>query len=315
MSSLDTAIKLLITNKRVFFKAVFDKLNYLGLLHWVGDASFIKMAYWLKFSEKLDLNNPKTFNAKLQWLKLYDHRSEYITMVDKIAVKDYVAERVGSDYIIPNLGVWGKPEDIDWDSLPNQFVIKWNHDSGSIVICKDKNNFDKDGAIKRLSRGEKVNGFWYGREWPYKNVKPLLLAEPYLEDGKTSELRDYKVFCFDGKAKLLLVASERQKKGESVKFDFFDVNGKHLDIVNDHPQASTPPDLPSTFKTMLLLAEKISTGYPHLRVDFYEVDGKVYIGELTLYHGSGLMLFEPKIWQKKMGEWIVLPNINKDEKK
>ena len=184
-------------------------------------------------------------------------------------------------------------------------------DSGSIVICKDKEKFNSEAAIDKLRRGARVNGFWYGREWPYKGVTPLLLAEPYLEDTSTAELRDYKVFCFNGIAKLMLVASDRQKKGESVKFDYFDMNGNHLDIVNNHPQASTPPELPQSFKIMIELAEKISMGYPHLRVDFYEVDGKVYFGELTLYHGSGLMSFTPDIWNYRMGEWIDINSIKR----
>lgn len=303
-----TGLRLIKSNRRVFLYVVFDKMNKHGMLHWLNDSTFLKIYYWLTFGKKLRLKDPIFFNEKLQWLKLYDHRLEYVSMVDKIAVKDYIAKRIGAEYIIPTLGVWDRPEDIDWDILPNQFVLKWNHDSGSIVICKDKNKFDREAAIKKLSYGAKVNGFWYGREWPYKGVSPKLLAEKYMEDSKTSELRDYKVFCFDGVVKIVLIASDRQKKGEEVKFDFFDVEGNHLNIVNNHPQASVIPELPVTFNKMVALAEKLSQGFPHLRVDFYEVNGDVYFGEITLYHGSGFMNWKPDEWNEIMGNWLHLPN-------
>lgn len=307
MSKIHTIGRLLANDRRGFLYIIFDKLNKKGLLHWLSDADFLRMDYRLKFGEKLNLSNPQTFNEKLQWLKLHDHRPEYVTMVDKIAVKDYVAERIGSEYIIPTLGVWDKPEDIDWESLPNQFVLKWNHDSGSIVICRDKITFDREAAIKKLSYGAKVNGFWYGREWPYKGVNPQLLAEKYMEDNATCELRDYKVFAFGGEARFVLVASDRQKKNGEVKFDYFDINKGHLNIVNEHPNSSELPHLPASFDKMIVLAEEISKGYPHMRVDFYEVNGMVYFGEITLYHGSGLMSWKPDEWNYTMGSWITLP--------
>ncbi len=307
MSKVKTALRIAVTSPREFFKVVFDVLNERGLLHWMSDSSFAHISYWLRFGKKLNLKNPILFNEKIQWLKLNDRRQEYIKMVDKIAMKELVSEYVGSQYTIPTLGVWNSVDDINWDILPKQFVIKWNHDSGSIVICRDKDSFDRESAIKKLRYGEKNNGYWYGREWPYKGVQPKLLAEPYLEDGTTKDLRDYKVFAFNGEVKLFLVASDRQKKGESVKFDYFDTDGNHLDIINDHPQAQIPPALPSSFRQMIKMSEKISEGYPHLRVDFYEVDGNVYIGEFTLYHGSGLMSFKPDEWNAVMGDWITLP--------
>lgn len=307
MINIKTAARLLKTNRRFFLKAGFDYLNQWGLLHWVSDSSFLKMAYWLQFGEKLNLENPQTFNEKLQWLKINDHRPEYVKLVDKVAVKEYVSERIGQEYVIPTLGVWKRPDEIEWDNLPNQFVLKWNHDSGSIVICKDKSVFDKKSAIKKLRYGEKVNGFWYGREWPYKKVKPLLLAEKYMEDTKTHELRDYKVFTFDGKAYMLLIASGRQKKDGEVKFDYFDIHKGHLNIKNEHPNSAILPELPVSFDKMILLAEDVSKGYPHMRVDFYEVNGRVYFGEITLYHGSGLMNWKPDEWNYTMGSWITLP--------
>ena len=231
----------------------------------------------------------------------------YSTIVDKIKMKGWLEDKIGSGYTVPTLGVWDKPEDVDFDILPNKFVLKWNHDSGSIVICKEKKTFNIEKALQKLKYGYKVNGFWYGREWPYLNVAPKLLAEPYLEDSKTHELRDYKVFTFNGEVKLLLIASERQKLGVDTKFDFYDMNLQHINMRNQHENAEVPPDPPRSFPIMKELAEKISQGFVHLRVDFYEVDGKVYIGELTLFHGSGLMTFSPDKWYKILGDWIKLP--------
>lgn len=270
------------------------------------DKLYIQLLYFKHFRRFVNFENPQTFNEKLQWLKLYDRNPLYSTIVDKLKMKDWLEEKIGPGFTVPTLGVWDKPGDIDFNTLPNQFVLKWNHDSGSIVICKDKKIFNIKEAMHKLEYGYKVNGFWYGREWPYLNVPPKLLAEPYLKDSETGELRDYKVFAFNGKVKLLLIASERQKPGVDTKFDFYDMDLKHIDMRNQHENASVPPVPPNNFKLMKELAEKISKGFAHLRVDFYEVNGKVYIGELTLCHGSGLMTFTPEKWYKIMGDWIDL---------
>lgn len=305
MSSFKTAIRLLVTNQRGLLETVFTKLNKRGLLRWLGDTLFLRVNYYLIFGKKLNLNNPKTFSEKLQWLKLYDRKPEYIMMVDKIAVKDFISEQIGTEYVIPTLGVWEKPEDVEWDSLPNQFVIKWNHDSGSIVVCKDKTKFDRNAAIKKLHYGERTNGYWYGREWPYKGVKPMLFAEQYMED-ETGELRDYKFFCFKGKVKALFIAADRMKT-ETTRFDFFDENYCHLPFTNGHPNAVVPPSKPVCFEQMKGLAEKLSKNIPQVRVDFYEIRGKVYFGEFTLFHWSGLMPFEPEEWDYTFGDWIEIP--------
>ena len=270
------------------------------------DRMYLQLMYYKHFHKFANLKNPRGYNEKIQWMKLHDRNPLYTKIVDKLAMKEYIAETVGADYAVPTLGVWDNPEDIDFSSLPNQFVLKWNHDSGSIVICKDKSNFNPEKAIQKLSYGSKVNGYWYGREWPYKNVPPKLIAEPYLEDKKTGELRDYKFFGFDGDVKMFLIASERQNPNEDTKFDFYDMNCNHIVMVNQHPNAKVAPEPPANFALMKELSEKLSKGFAHLRVDFYEVDGVVYIGELTLFHGSGLMTFEPKDWYNKMGDWIDL---------
>lgn len=256
---------------------------------------------------RLNLQNPQTFSEKLQWLKLYDRRPEYTTMVDKYAVKKYVSDKIGEQYIIPTLGVWESFDEIDFSKLPNQFVLKCTHDSGGLVICKNKNTFDIQDAKAKIEKSLKNNYYYSSREWPYKKVKPRIIAEEYMEDTQTSELRDYKFFCFNGKVKMLFIASDRQSKNEETKFDFFDIDFKHIDVRNGHPNASVPPEKPSQFELMKTLAEKLSVDIPQVRVDFYEVDGRVYFGEITFFHWGGFVPFEPSKWDKTFGDWIELP--------
>ncbi|MBE6712970.1 MAG: glycosyl transferase [Ruminococcaceae bacterium] len=266
------------------------------------------MKFRVIMGKSLHLKNPVTFNEKLQWLKLYDRKPIYTTMVDKYEAKKFVSEKIGEEYIIPTLGVWNSFDEIDFDSLPEQFVLKCTHDSGGLVIVKDKAKMDRAAAKEKIESCLKKNFYYSGREWPYKNVKPRILAEAYMEDEKTAELRDYKFFCFDGKAKALFVASERQKEGEETKFDFFDMDYNHIPVTNGHPNAETPPEKPKTFEQMRALAEQLSAGIPHLRVDFYEVNGKIYFGELTFAHWSGMVPFNPEEWDTTFGSWITLPS-------
>ena len=310
MSKINTIKKLLIYDRRGFFNAFFDKLNKLGLLRWLNDETFLRLDYRLKLGRKLNLQNPQTFNEKLQWLKLYDRRPEYVTMVDKIAVKDYVASRIGYEYIIPTLGVWNRPEDVDWDSLPNQFVLKWNHDSGSIVICKDKNTFDRDAAMEKLSYGAKVNGFWFGREWPYKGVKPVLLAEKYMEDESSSVLVDYKFMCFNGQSRCCFTCTNRFSE-EGLKVTFYDNDWNIMPFERSHPRETTPLPKPYSYEKMKAAAEKLSEGLPFARIDFYEINKQPYFGEITLYPGSGYEAFQPEEWDYKLGSWITLPDLKK----
>ena len=227
--------------------------------------------------KKLNLKNPKTYNEKLQWMKLYDRNPLYTRLVDKYEVKPYVAERIGQEYIIPTLGVWDRVEDIDFDALPDQFVLKCTHDSGGLVICRDKSKLNIEEAKRKLNKSLKNNFFYVGREWPYKNVKPRILAEAYMEDTATAELRDYKFFCFDGVVKAMFVATDRQKEGEEVKFDFYDADYNHLPFRQGHPNANRPTEKPATFEQMRQLAEKLSRGLPQVRVDLYEVNGKIIL--------------------------------------
>jgi hypothetical protein len=283
--------------------------SHFNMYRDMPDDEFLKRMFRYKMGYDLNLENPRTFNEKLQWLKLYDRNPLYTTMVDKYEAKKYVADIIGKEYIIPALGVWNGFDEIDFDILPNQFVLKCTHDSGGLVICRDKKMLDFEKAKTKIEKSLKRNYYYYGREWPYKNVKPRIIAEQYLEDDMTNELRDYKFFAFDGVAKALFIATDRQNPGEDTKFDFFDMDFRHLPVTNGHPNAVVPPAKPKTFEKMKTLAEKLSKGIPHVRVDFYEVNGKTYFGELTFSHWGGFMPFEPDEWDKTFGDWIKLPKI------
>lgn len=272
------------------------------------DTLYLKLAYRYNFGRKLDLKNPKTYNEKIQWLKLYDRKPEYIPMVDKYEAKKIIAKIVGDEYIIPTLGVWNSWDEIDFSKLPNQFVLKTTHDSGGVVIVPDKSKLDFAAARDKIEKSLHHNFYLSGREWPYKGVKPRILAEEYLEDEKTKELRDYKFFVFNGKARIMFVATDRQKVGEDTKFDFFDMDYNWLPIINGHPNAATHPEKPVGFELMKSLSEKLGAGFFHIRIDFYEVNGRVYVGELTFYHWSGLVPFQPEEWDYKLGEWMDLNN-------
>ena len=285
----------------------FNILDKLGFYRSWSDEKYLKKCYKLRLGRPLDLSNPKTFNEKLQWLKLYDRRSVYTNMVDKYEVKRIVADRIGEEYIIPTLGVWNSFDEIDFDTLPEQFVLKCTHDSGGLAICRDKSKFDVDSAKQKIEKSLNRNYYYYGREWPYKDVKPRIIAEQYMEDTETAELRDYKFFCFDGEVKALFIASDRYKEGEETKFDFFDADFNHLPFCQGHPNADVPPKKPVCYDEMIMLAKKLSQGVPQVRIDFYEVDGRVYFGEFTLFHYSGTVPFVPEIWDQAFGEWITLP--------
>ena len=276
-----------------------------ALLRMCSDKAFIRLKWaGRRMPYKLNLKNPRTFNEKLQWIKLYDHNPLYTTLVDKYRVKQYVTERVGAEHAIPLLGAWDRVEDIEWEKLPNQFVIKCSHDCGGMVICKDKSQLDIPAASAMLKKRFDYNYYYEGREWPYKNVQPKVFAEAYKED-EFGELRDYKFFCFDGEVKALFIASDRQNKNEEVKFDFFDADFNHLPFTQGHPNAKSSK--PRGFEKMKQLAAKLSKGLPEVRVDFYDVNGHVYFGEFTLFHFGGMVPFNPTEWDYKFGEWIKLP--------
>ena len=287
-------------------------LSNLGLTAHVPGEKFLKRRYRLEMGRELDLQMPRTYTEKLQWLKLYDHRPEYTTMVDKYAVKQYVAEKIGPEYVVPLLGVWDRAEDVDFDALPQQFVLKTTHDSGSYIVCTDKSKLDIPAARKKLAKFLKRKYYACNREWPYKNVRPRIIAEQYMVDSRCGELRDYKFFTFGGVPKILYIAQGRGK-GEPTVADFFDMDFGHLDFTIDHDMAPVPPEKPLCFEEMKRLAAVLSEGTPQLRVDFYEVDGKVYFGEMTFFHCSGMAAFHPEQWDRTFGDWVRLPEKNGED--
>lgn len=281
------------------------------LLKLLPDYIFLQIKYRYKFNKKLDLKKPQTFNEKLQWLKLYDRNPEYIKMVDKYEAKKYVANIIGEEYIIPTLGVYDKFEDINFATLPNQFVIKCTHDSGGLIICKDKTKLNIKEARKKINKSLKRNYFYTGREWPYKNVKPRIIAEQYMVDESGTELKDYKFFCFNGEPKLLFVAKDRPY---ATKFNYYDMDFKKLPFKQHYKNFNDYIEKPKGFEKMIELSRKLSKDIPHVRVDFYDINGKVYFGELTFYHFSGFEKFEPEEWDRILGDMLKLPKEKKIEK-
>ena len=293
-------------------RKILIRLGRGNILRLLTDEQYIRLMWKANMDYPLNLKNPRTYNEKLQWIKIYDHNPLYTTIVDKSKVKKYVSDIIGSEYVIPTLGVWDRFEDIDFSALPSQFVLKCTHDSGGIVICKDKSSFNLATAKKKLDYSMRRKYYWLNREWPYKNVKPRIIAEEYMEDKTTKELRDYKFFSFNGEVKALFIASDRQTEGVETKFDFFDMDYNHLDIINGHPNSTIYPQKPLCFEEMKELARKLSKGFPEIRVDFYEVNGKVFFGELTLFHWSGLVPFQPHKWDEVFGEWVQIPKVKND---
>ncbi len=289
-------------------KSLFTVLGSHQFLNWMSDKTYLKIQYRLAMGKPLDLKNPKTFNEKLQWLKLYYRKREFTQMVDKYEVRKYIGEQLGKEYLIPLVGgPWNSVDEIDFDKLPDQFVLKWTHDSGSLVICRDKKSLNREDAKKKLKKRMNVNYFWLHREWPYKNVKPQIIAEKYMEDESGDGLKDYKFFAFNGVVKAVLIATDRHAQTETC-FDFFDEDFNHLPFTNGHPNAAVCPTKPDGFEKMLAVAEKLAKGFPHLRIDLYSVNGKIYFGEITFFHWSGLVSFQPEEWDYKLGEWLELPS-------
>ena len=268
----------------------------------------LKKMFKERMGYSLDLENPKTFNEKLQWLKLHDHNPLYTIMVDKYAVKKYVAEKIGEQYIIPTLGVWEHFDDIDFDKLPSQFVLKCTHDSGSIVVVPDKSKMDKVAAKKKLENGLRYNYYYWGYEWPYKDVPPRIIAEKFMVDESGVELKDYKVFNFDGIPKAIQVDYDRFTDH---KRNIYDAEWKYIDMSIEYPtDANHQIAKPKNLEKMLELAGKLSEGIPHARTDFYVINDEIYFGEITFYHGAGLEHFVPEKYDGVFGEWIKLPNIH-----
>lgn len=283
----------------------------IGLLGHFGqvlsDRQYLKCQYRLQMGKRLDLNNPELYTEKLQWLKLFDRRPEYTIMVDKYAVKDYVKSLIGEDYIIPTIGVWDNFEDIELDLLPNQFVLKTTHGGGNtgVVVCKDKQYFDVHYAKEKLNKSLHANLYDTQREWPYKNVKKRILAEQYMVDESGYELKDYKVFCFNGEPKMIDVDYNRSTKHQR---NLYTPQWERINATLGYPsEESREIEKPTVLNKLLDLAKLLSHGIPHVRVDFYIINNKIYFGELTFFHGSGFEKSYPDSFDKQMGDWLTLP--------
>jgi hypothetical protein len=261
------------------------------------------MVFRIKTGKKLNLENPVTFCDKLNWLKLNDIHWEYTDLVDKIRAREYVYHILGEDMCIPILGVWNHYDEIDFNSLPEQFVLKCNHDSGGVKIIKDKTHMNHNELCKFFEGRLKINSYNIGREYPYKKVKPQLFAEKYMVDASHDDLPDYKFFCFNGVPHLLYVATNRNT---DCRFDFFDMDFNHLDIINAHPQSTSEISKPEHFEEMKDIALKLSKGMKFVRIDLYEINGRVYFGEFTFFHNGGFWPMKPEKWEYDLGQLIEL---------
>ena len=300
MNKLKKAFYLFFKSPLKFIEACMRHMPWL-----VSDKCYVMLQYKVALGYFPDLENPKTFTEKLQWLKLYDHNPLYTRIVDKVTAKEYIKEILGEEYIIPTLHVWDNADDIDIDQLPDRFVLKCNHTGGgSVFICHDKSKFDFETAKKKIKKQLKKNTFLSTREWPYKNVKRKVFCEQYMED-ESGELRDYKFYCFNGKPEIMLIASNRFT---SHNFDYFDMDFKPLGVDSvTGGRAGTSFERPEAYDEMIAIASKLSQGFPHVRVDLYYTNHHIYFGELTFYDSSGFDDMNSEEWNNKLGDLIKLP--------
>ena len=289
MSKIRTLSKILKNDPKKIIKILGGK----GFFNWMPDKLYLKIVYWGETGKKLNLEDPKTYNEKLQWIKLYDRKQEYSTYVDKYEVRKYIAKTIGEEYLIPIIGVY---------ELPNQFVLKCTHGSGSNIICHDKNKLDINNAKKKLNKWMKKNWYWFGREWPYKNVKPRIICEKYISEG-TEIPDDYKIMCFNGEPKCIQLHKGRFTNHLQ---DFYTTDWKLMKLNQGLPSTNGLQERPSKLDEMLDLSRTLSKGFKHIRVDFYYVNKKLYFGELTFFDGSGFYPFEPEEYDYLLGGWINL---------
>ena len=277
-------------------------------LRFLPDKAYISLFYRVSTGRRLNLKKPRLFGEKQQWLKLYDIHPEYKKLADKLEVREHVEEILGEGHCFPLLGKWKRFEDIDFKQLPDEFVLKCNHDSGSTKVIRDKTKLTEEAFNNlkvhfngRLSR----NFFLAGREYPYKGIEPYIIAEQLMRDKNNpdTDIEDYKFFCFDGEPKVMFVATDRST---DCRFDFFDMEFNHLDIENLHPHADKPITKPKHFEELKEAAAKLSKGMKFVRIDLYEINDQIYFGEYTFFHGGGFCLFYPLEWEKKLGDWIHL---------
>lgn len=298
-----------LTSKDAVYWFLYYIVNTSFLKRRISDKAYLSLQYRCIIGKSINWDNPTSFTEKLQWLKLYNRRPEHRTMVDKYEVKEYVAQTIGYEHIIPTYGVWDRFEDIDFDSLPNQFVLKCTHDSGGLVICKDKQKLDKKAARRKIEKSLHRDYYLAGREWPYKNVPKRIIAEKFITPSQktlTADLPDYKFFCFNGKVKFFKVDFGRFVEHHA---NYYSPEGKLLNFGEKgfDPDPNYPIELPINLGEMISLAEKLSENEPFLRVDFYNVNGKIFFGELTFYPASGMGQFNPTEYDDWIGNLLSLP--------
>lgn len=275
----------------------------MNTLKWIPDEPYLQLVYFIKKREFINLKDPKSFNEKLHWLKLNDRKDYYTKLVDKYEVRNYIEEKIGKEYLIPLIGVWKKFDDINFDKLPNKFVLKCTHCSGGVIICTDKSKFDFSFARRKLNKILSKNYFYYYREWPYKNVEPKIICEKYMIDDDEKELKDYKILCFNGEPKLIQVDYERFTNH---KRNYYDINWKLTDLQRIVPNNSIIENKPEQLNEMLDIAKVLSKGFIFIRIDLYLINSKVYFGELTFFPGSGYTDNKPEEYDIKLGNWIKL---------
>lgn len=283
-------------------KRLFYSLGYRGFFKWLPDKIYLKILFKFQTGASLNFKEPITFNEKLQWLKLNKKNKTYSLLVDKFEVRQYISKMIGSQYLIPLIGVYNDVDEIRLDDLPDKFVIKCTHDSGGVFICKDKKTFDLSKTKVEINKRLKRNYFWAGREYPYKEIQPRIIIEEFMEDKIDGQLRDYKFFCFNGEPKFMFIASNR---GEgTTKFDFFDMEFKEIAVKQHYEKSKDKVKKPINFEEMIKLSKKLSNNMTHVRIDFYEINGKVYFGEFTFFHFSGLESFTPVNYDYHFGTYI-----------
>ena len=290
----------MIDYKKIFKNREF-RLKLINCLRFIPTKPYLKMVYKIKTGKKLNLKNPVGFNEKLNWLKVNDIHPEYTDYADKIKVRDIIKEKLGEDICFPIYGAWERYEDIDFNALPDKFVLKCNHDSGSVKVINDKSQIDHKELSAFFKGRLKLNPYVLGREYPYKNIKPMIMAEKYMTPEGDSDINDYKFFCFNGKPEVLLIVSDRNIDCRS---DFFDMDFNHLMLTRVNPNSEDKIDKPKMFDKMKALAERLSVGMKFVRIDLYEIDGKIYFGEYTFFPGGGFWLCEPEEWERKLGDLI-----------
>jgi hypothetical protein len=279
---------------------------------FIPDPLYLRIRYWAELGEKLNIRHPVTFNEKLQWLKLYNRKPEFTMMADKFEVRKYVADRVGEKYLVPLIGVWERFEDIDFSALPGRFVLKCTHDCGGLVICRDKSKLDVHETKKVISQSLRKNYFDVAREWPYKHIVPRIIGEVYLDDRSPDQYQDhstpvlnaYKFFCFNGTPKLLVYTVD---KGVDIRYDYFDMDFNRVEISAGYERAGYEIVKPSNFEEMKVVAAKLSNGICHVRVDLYNISGKIYFNEMTFFNWAGFQPFIPESWDSILGSWLDLP--------